>query len=138
LSLVVLLTIARRFQGCLEPVTASQLGELLKVPTQIINECLNRLVAMHLITTLRPTADAAATEHRYQPARPINRITLFDFKTLDDNLGDDPIGQALERIDPILQHYDAALGSISQQTFLQKNLEQLFADYPFDESRPPF
>jgi len=57
---------------------------------------------------------------------------------LDDHLGDDPIGQALERIDPILSHYDAALDSISQQKFFQKNLEQLFTDHPFDESRPPF
>lgn len=138
LSLVVLLTIGRRFQGCLEPITASQLGELLKVPTQIVNECLNRLVAMHFITTLRPGEGKPATEHRYQPARPLNKINLYEFKTLDDNLGDDPIGQSLERIDPILAHYEAALDQIGQQEFFQKNLEQLYADYPFDESRPPF
>jgi membrane protein len=138
LSLVVLLTISRRFQGCLPPVTASQLGELLKVPTQIVNECLNRLVEMHFITTLRPEPGAPATEHRYQPARPLNKISLYEFKTLDDNLGDDPIGQSLERIDPILPHYEAALDQIVQQEFFQKNLEQLFADHPFDESRPPF
>jgi membrane protein len=138
LSLVVLLTISRRFHSCLEPVTASQLGDLLKVPTQIVNECLNRLVAMRFVTTLRPAADGAATDHRYQPARPLNKINLYDFKTLDDHLGDDPIGQALERIDPILQHYDAALASIGDQKFFQKNLEELFSDHPFDESRPPF
>ena len=138
LSLVVLLTIGRRFQGCLPAVTASQLGELLKVPTQMINECLNRLVVMGLITTLRPAPGEAATEHRYQPARPLNRINLFEFKTLDDNLGDDPVGQALEHIDPILAHYDAALASMGEQKFFQKSLEQLFTDHPFDESRPPF
>ena len=138
LSLVVLLTIGRRFQDCLAPVTASQLGELLKVPTQIVNECLNRLVEMRFVTTLRPEPGAPATEHRYQPARPLNKINLYDFKTLDDTLGDDPIGQALERIDPILAHYDSALDRIGEQPFFQKNLEELFADHPFDESRPPF
>jgi membrane protein len=138
LSLVVLLTIGRRFQDCLAPVTASQLGDLLKVPTQIVNECLNRLVEMRFITTLRPAAEAAASEHRYQPARPLNKINLYDFKTLDDNLGDDPIGQALERIDPILSHYDTALASIGEKEFFKKNLEELFAEHPFDESRPPF
>ncbi len=138
LSLVVLLTIGRRFQNCLAPVTASQLGDLLKVPTQIINECLNRLVEMSFVTTLRPEAGTPATEHRYQPARPLNRINLYEFKTLDDTLGDDPIGQALESIDPILSHYDAALASIGEQEFFKKNLEELFADHPFDESRPPF
>ncbi len=138
LSLVVLLTIGRRFQDCLAPVTASQLGDLLKVPTQIINECLNRLVAMQLVTTLRPETGAPATDHRYQPARPLSKINLYEFKTLDDNLGEDPIGQALERIDPILRHYDAGLNRIGEQEFFKRSLEQLFADYPFDESRPPF
>lgn len=138
LSLVVLLTIGRRFQGCLPPVTASQLSDLLKVPTQILNECLNRLVEMNLITTLRPAPNSPATEHRYQPARPLGRITLFDFKTLDDNFGDDPIGQSLERIDPILHHYDDAINRIGDQPFFQKSLEELFSAHPFDESRPPF
>jgi membrane protein len=138
LSLVVLLTIARRFQDCLPPVTASQLGELLKVPTQIINECLNRLVEIQLIITLRPGAGEAATEHRYQPARPLSRLTLLEFKTLDDNLGDDPVGQALERIDPILRDYDAGLARLGEQEFFQKSLEQLIAERPFDVSRPPF
>ena len=138
LSLVVLLTISRRFQDCLAPVTASQLGELLKVPTQIINECLNRLGQMKLVTTLRPTQGEPATEHRYQPARPLNRMTLLEFKTLDDSLGDDIVGQTLEHIDPILTHYDSELARIGEQEFFQKNLEQLLAEHPFDVSRPPF
>jgi len=138
LSLVVLLTIGRRFQECLPPITASQLSDLLKVPTQILNECLNRLVTMNLITTLRPSANTPATEHRYQPARPLSRINLFDFKTLDDNYGDDPIGQSLERIDPILHHYDEGLDQLGQQALFKKSLEELFNEYPFDESRPPF
>jgi membrane protein len=138
LTLVVLLTIGRRFQACLPPVTASQLGELLKVPTQILNECLNRLVQMDFVTTLRPAADTPATEHRYQPACPLNRINLLEFKTRDANLGDDPVGQTLEHIDPILPNYDAALGRLAEQEFFKKNLEQLFVEHAFDESRPPF
>lgn len=138
LSLVVLLTIGRRFQECLPPITASQLSDLLKVPTQILNECLNRLVTMNLITTLRPSANTPATEHRYQPARPLSRISLFDFKTLDDNYGDDPIGQSLERIDPILHHYDEGLDHLGQQALFKKSLEELFNEHPFDELRPPF
>lgn len=138
LSLVVLLTIGRRFQDCLPPITASQLSDLLKVPTQILNESLNRLVSMQLITTLRPSADTPATEYRYQPARPLSRINLYEFKTLDDNFGDDPIGQSLERIDPILHHYDDQLNQLAKQDFFQKSLEQLFAEHPFEDSSPPF
>ena len=138
LSLVVLLTIGRRFQACLPPVTAPQLGDLLKVPTQIINECLNRLVVMQLVTMLRPAEHTPATDYCFQPARPLSRINLLEFKTLDENLGHDPVGQTFERIDPILGRYEAALAKLGEQEFFKKNLEELFADHPFDESCPPF
>jgi len=137
LSLVVLLTIGRRFQNCLPATSAAQLGDLLKVPTQILNECLNRLVLMKLITTLRPAAGTTATEYLYQPSRPLNRISLLEFKLLDDNFGDDPVGQALDRIDPILHHYNDALDALSTQPFFKKSLEELFKEYPFEESHPP-
>ena len=136
LSLVVLLTIGRRFQDCLPAVTASQLSDLLKVPTQILNECVNRLGEMRLITTLRPAPNTPATEHRYQPAKPLGRITLLEFKSLDDNFGHDPVGQSLERIDPLLREYEAALNRLGEQEFFQKSLEQLFAEHPFVSNSP--
>jgi membrane protein len=120
------------------PASASDLSTMLKVPTQLLNECMNRLVLLNLVTTIRPDPGTNSTDYLYQPARPLNRITLFDFKTLDDNLGEDPIGNSLERIDPILHEYTAALNRLGDQEFFQKNLDELFADHPFDESRPPF
>ena len=138
LTLVVFLTICRRFRECLPPITASDLSTMLKVPAQLLNECINRLVRIQLITTVRPPAEANATDYLYQPARPLNRLTLFDFKTLDDNLGDDPIGNSLERIDPLVVRYDTALSHLGEQEFFKKTLEQLFDEHPFEESRPPF
>lgn len=138
LSLVVFLTICRRFHACLPPVSASQLSTFVKVPAQLLNECLNRLADMKLITALRPAPGAPVTDPLYLPTRPLSHITLHDFKRLEDHIGDDPIGPALERIDPILQHYNAGLDRVIEQEFFQKSLEQLFAEYEFDESRPPF
>ncbi|MBI4622062.1 MAG: YihY/virulence factor BrkB family protein [Verrucomicrobia bacterium] len=138
LSLVVFLSICRRFRDCLPPTSASHLSTMLKVPTQLLNECLNRLVLVKLVTIVRPEPGTAASDYLYQPARPLNRLTLFDFKTLDDNLGEDLIGASLERIDPLLARYDTALSQLGGQDFFQKNLDQLLAENPFDESRPPF
>lgn len=138
LTLIVFLTICRRFRECLPPISASHLSTMLKVPTQLLNEGLNRLVRLQLVTTLRPPPDSTSTDYLYQPARPLNRITLFDFKTLDDNLGEDPIGASLDRIDPLLARYDGALRRIGEQDFFQKSVEQLLDEHPFDESRPPF
>ncbi len=138
LTLVVLLTICRRFKDCLPPASSTELSTLVKVPTQVLNECLNRLVAMKLVLTVRPATGTPAADFLYQPARPLNRINLYEFKTLDDNLGDDPIGHALERIDPLMLHYAKTLDLLGEQEFFKKSLEELFNDHPFDESRPPF
>jgi membrane protein len=137
-SLAVFLTICRRFRECLPPISASHLSEMLKVPTQLLNACLNRLEQLKLITPLRPNAGDAASDYLYQPARPLNRITLHDFKTLDENFGENPFGSSLERIDPLIAHYDATLAKIGQQEFFHKSVEELFAEHPFEESRPPF
>ncbi len=133
LLLVVLLTICRRFRDCRPPVSASQLGELIKVPTQILNECLNRLVDLKLITPLPAPADDDSGDILYQPARPLNRITLLEFKLLDDNYGHDPVGNSLEHVDPVLYHYNRATERNAEQSFFKKNLEELLAEYPFDE-----
>jgi len=138
LSLVVLLTICRRFRACLPAITASHLGDMLNVPTQILNECLNRLVDMQLLTPIPPPPGNAPKDYFYQPARPLTHITLQEFKRLDRNLGDDPAGLALESIDPIVQHYTAALAQMGEQELFRKSFEQLFAEHVFDDSQPPF
>jgi membrane protein len=110
---------------------------MLKVPSQLLNECLNRLVKLQLVTTARPPPENSATDYLYQPARPLNRMTLFDFKTLDDNLGDDPVGTSLEKIDPLVSQYEAAVNRLGEQEFFQKTFEELFAEHPFEGARPP-
>jgi membrane protein len=135
----VLLTICRRFQECLPPISSSHLSTMMKVPAQILNECLNRLVDMKLITPVPASlASGSSPEMNYQPARPLSKISLLEFKRLEDNLGEDTAGAPLDRLDPVLQHYEEALNRITEQNFFQKNLEELLADFPFDESRPPF
>jgi len=138
LCLVVLLTICRRFHAGLPPVAASHLGAVVKVPTQILNESLNRLVALKLITPVPPPDDDDSADLLYQPSRPLHRITLFDFKKLGDHHGDDPVGSTFEQLDPLVLGFNQAVERLGAQEFFQKNLDQLFAEHPFDESRPPF
>jgi membrane protein len=137
LALVVLLTICRRFQNCQPAASASQLGEMVKVPTQILNECLNRLVDLKLITPLPATDDDNSTDLLYQPARPLNRITLLDFKQLDDDFGEAPVTAALENVDPLLLQYTQAIQRMGEQEFFQQTLEQLFAAHPYSRPTAP-
>lgn len=136
LSLVVFVTICRRFRECLPPVSATELSGLLKVPTQLVNECLGRLESLHLVSPVQPPPEETDNDARYQPARPLNRITLFDFKTLDENYGENPLGGSLDDVEPLVASYDTAIGGLGETDFFQKTLEQLLTEHPFS-SRPP-
>ncbi len=136
LSLVVLLTISRRFHDCLPPCTVSELGDMLKVPSQVLNECINRLVMMQLITPVPPAEAAAATDLRYQPARPLNRITLGEFKTLGNDYGEDSPGPSLIHLDPIMERYHQEFSTVMGEPFFKKSLEILLDEHPVKGSHP--
>lgn len=132
LSLVVFLAICRRFQACQPPATPTQIGALLRVPTQIVNECLNRLIQLDLITVVSSPARGSSSEDAcYQPAKPLSRLTLFDFKKRGDLLGQESISGSFEQIDPLLLRYADATEQLGQHEFFQKSIEQLLVETPF-------
>ncbi len=131
LSLVVFLAICRRFQACQPGATAMQLGEQLRVPTQMVNECLNRLVQLELIAPVAsPGRSASSNDACFQPAKPLNRLTLLEFKKKSAELGEESIGGSFEQIDPLLPRYANALEDLGQHEFFQKSVEQLLAETP--------
>ncbi|MFH1497750.1 MAG: YihY/virulence factor BrkB family protein [Verrucomicrobiota bacterium] len=129
LSLGVFLHIARRFQDCQPPASASQVGAILGVPNQILNECISRLVAMGLLTPVPIAEDTTGTDPGYQPARPLHRLTLAGFKRLDDNHGGDPAGPTLAHVDPLIALYDRQLNEMLDNTFFQRPLDQLLDEH---------
>jgi membrane protein len=130
LCLSVLLQVARRFHGCQPPCSALQLGNHLKVSTQVINECLNRLVKMNLISPVALAEDADSADHRFQPARPLSHITLGDFKRLDDDFGGDPGAMHLSEQDPLVNRYQEAVTELNRTAFFQQSLEELLTAHP--------
>jgi membrane protein len=138
LTLIVLLTIGRRFQACLPPCNVQQLGSTIKVPTQIINEALNRLIDLALISPVPSTEGGESSDYHYQPARPLGSMTLGEFKELFDNQGDDPAGDTIDRLDPLVARYHATIRALGDQALFSKPLEALFAEHAFNDSAPPF
>ena len=103
LSLAVLLAVCRRFHAGLPPITDLELSDAVRLPTQVLNECLNSIVDLGFVTRVPKAPGASRPDEAYQPARPLSRITLFEFKSAADNFGADPAGDAVERIDPIVK-----------------------------------
>lgn len=138
LSLLVLLLIARRFKSCQPAYSVTQLAQHIRVPSQILNEGLNRLCDLGLIAELPPSEGSDQTDHRYQPARPLNKVTLHDFKHLFENHGESPSGELLDNIDPLLAYYHKKLAESLPQVLGEKSLDALLDELPMNESRIPF
>ncbi len=130
LSLLVLLAICRRFKHCQPPCSASDLGRLITVPSQLLNESLNRLSDLGLIIVIPPAEDQASPESRYQPARPLASITLADFKQLFESHGEDPGGAMLEAVDAGLRFYHERLARHRQDALGAPTLDALLDELP--------
>lgn len=138
MSLVVLLLIARRFKACAPAYSVTELAHLIRVPSQILNESLNRLCDLRLIEELPPAEGADPNDHRYQPARPLNRITLADFREQFENYGEAPSGGLLDHVDPVLAHYHARLAAGIPAALGDKTLDQLIDEQEPSATYAPF
>jgi membrane protein len=138
LTPIVLLTIGRRFQACLPPCSVAQLGGTIKVPTQIINEALNRLIDLNFISPVPSGEEKTANDFAYQPARPLGSITLGEFKEHFESHGDDPAGDSIDRLDPLIERYHTAIRALADQALFSRPLDQLFNEHDLDDTTPPF
>jgi membrane protein len=138
LSLLVLLLIARRFKACGPAFSVSELAQHIRVPAQILNESLNRLCDLGLIAQLPPGEGREPTDYRHQPARPLNKITLFEFRQLFENHGDAPGGELLDSLDPVLAEYHAKLGGALPAAIGEKSIDALLTEYPRSATLAPF
>jgi len=126
LLLLVFLTVARRFQDCLPACSASQLSNIIKAPTQITNECLQRLVDMRFLTPIPAAETEPTNDFLYQPARPLNRTTLADFKSRFESFGEEAASEeAMQALDPLLPRYTAALRAGRDCALLNTPIDQL-------------
>lgn len=138
MSLVVLLLIARRFKVAAPPCSVSDLAALIRVPSQILNESLNRLCDLKLITELPAAEGADPNDLRYQPARPLDQITLEEFRREFENYGEAPTAGLLENVDPVLAHYHERLAGALPAALAGKNLDQLIGEFTPSDTYAPF
>ena len=136
LSLLVLVLIARRFKDCQPPFTASQLSAAIRVPTQVLNESLNRLIDLHLVTASPPSVGESALDYHYQPARPLTRMTLREFRETFALLGTSPSGERLDLVDPVLRFYHDRLTAAQREAWGDKTLDGLIDELPLPAREP--
>ncbi|MGJ3242593.1 MAG: YhjD/YihY/BrkB family envelope integrity protein [Opitutales bacterium] len=131
IALAALMIIARRFSACRPGPTAGEITETLRVPVQILNGCLDRLDSIGWIAPVDDAEDGAAVEIiRFQPARPLDRMTLGKFKQAFDGFGNNEGADLLENDDPVLRIYAERFCGEALDDAEELNLEALVEHYP--------
>ncbi len=125
LSLAVLMAVCRRFHAAKPAISVPEISDAVRLPAQVVNECLNRIVDAGYVMLVPAPAGRPSSDACYQPARPLGRITLFEFMTTADNLGEDPSGDALERIDPAVREFGLQFERVGREGFFGKSVEDL-------------
>lgn len=138
LSLLVLLLVARRFKECLPPYSVSELAQRIRVPSQVLNESLNRLCDLQLITQLPSSESKDPSDYRYLPARPLDRITLLQFQQQFARYGESPSGDMLDSVDPVLALYHKQTAEGLSQALGSRTLDQLLDEFEGTITRAPF
>ena len=125
LSLAIFLIICRRFKDCLTAPSASEIGEIIRAPSHLLNECFNRLCDLSWINPTTTTEKDGSQIVRYQPARPLNNITLAQFKQSLEHYGNDTGAELICESDPIIEYYLRHLDSLTPNELRDKTLDSL-------------
>jgi membrane protein len=127
IGLAAFLAVARAFIRRELELSATDLVDRLRVPGNILNECLTRLCNLHLLSPIDALDEHGGHLLRYQPGRPLDRLTLGDYQREWDNLGNGESVALLSATDPVIPVYLQSLAHFEDSTDLQRTFSALLA-----------
>ncbi|MCD8481568.1 MAG: YihY/virulence factor BrkB family protein [Verrucomicrobia bacterium] len=124
LDLATLIAVARRFEQGGQPYSLTELVSELEVPGNLLNASVNSLIEAGWITTVQ-TEKENISEVRYQPAKPLHKITLLKFRNSMSELGNNEGKLKIFDKEPLVRQYHEQLQRALAEVFPGKTLEDL-------------
>ncbi len=125
LSLAAFLLICRRFKDCQPAPSAAELAEIIRAPSHLLNECYTRLCDLGWINAATKVEKDGSQTVRYQPARPLNNITLASFKESFEHYGNDTGAELIHEVDPLIDYYHRHLAALTPNELREKTIDTL-------------
>lgn len=127
LCLLLLAQISRQFRACGKAYSSTDLAKQNNLPRPLAGAALDRLTDLGLASTLPAKEKDIYNAYRYQPARPLEKISLLDFKKSFETYGANPDESLFDARDPLVRRYheltDEARASSFKQVTLAEALE---------------
>jgi membrane protein len=130
LSLACLVLVGRRFRNCEAPYSAGDLANALRVPARLLNSSLTRLVEVGWLAPVEGNDSQSSKDVRYQPGRPLDKITLGDFKRMFENYGNNSGAQIVYEVDPVLQYYREQTETSVGAEWTRRTIDDLIDEMP--------
>lgn len=116
LCLMLLAQIGRRFQDCEKPLSTLELANTNNLPLALTEAALGHLSDLGLASTIPVKDKEISKEHCYQPARPLEKIGLLEFRERFESHGESPDEQFFESRDPLVGTYHHLLNQARSQS----------------------
>jgi len=127
--------VSRRFARCQPPLSADELAEKLRVPSNILNESLTRLADMGLVTAMDDEGDDGGSERTcFSPARPLRSISMSGFRKTYATHGSDSGAEQVGGVDALIGMYRRSMDEAVEKA-APKNMEMLLDEV--DAGLPP-
>lgn len=124
LCLLLLAQISRQFRECGQAFSSTDLAERNNLPRPLTEAALNRLSDLRLASSLPANEKDISNAQRYQPARPLEKIGLLDFKKGFETYGENPNEDLFDSRDPLVRRYHQLVDEARTSSFQQLNLAQ--------------
>lgn len=128
ICLLVFTKLCRRFKSCEKPIETQEIAEQTNLPTQIINAGLSKLSQIGLASPIENKKGSPFQSTTYQPALPLNKVTLRDFKKRLESHGNTPDKGYFRRFDPSIRYYRKQIDESLKTAFGDKTFEEILED----------
>ncbi len=128
LNLAAFSQIARDFLRGKPGPTSEEMANTLRVPAALINEGLGRMTDLQLVSPVEVPNEDGRMALRFQPGRPLHKLTLGQFHRALDVFGNSTGDDNLQASDPLLPQYIEALGRIESGDILQQTFAELLKE----------
>ncbi len=125
ISLLPFSAVCRRFRSCEPALSGKELAEMTRLPVQYVNASLIRLCELGLVSSIPPEAGEPFQNYKYQPARPLDKIELGEFKVSFENHGNMPDEELFDSYDPIVKRFHESLSQARKSALSDLTMEDV-------------
>lgn len=131
-----LVLICERFERCQPPSSASWVASRLKAPVFFVNQAVDELLKMDLVVATQQEEEGGDLVRGFIPKRPLDKLTLADFYSTWNKMGNAKASQFLQLQTPIMNAFNSELQRLEASDRFQNTFAEWLEAESADGTKP--